>query len=110
MKKFEYIQPSFLFCEIPIKDKSQNDNRIWVYHLKSLSLIEFVCVNDVIDFQFKGIQERFDFENIDGVTEDWFGVFIYNNCELTEHNQNKVLKAAWEYLKEYFVWQDSQHI
>lgn len=108
MKKFEYVQPSFLFCEIPIKDESQNDDRIWIYHVKSLSLIEFVCANDVGDFQFTGKQDRFHFENIDGVIEDWFGVFVQNNCEQTEYNQGKVLKAAWEYLKEYFVWQDNQ--
>ena len=108
MKKFEYAQPDFLFCEIGIKQKNENDNRIWIYHRKSLSLIEFVCANGVDDFQFKGIQERFEYQNIDGIMENWFGVFVQNNCEQTEYNQQKVLKAAWLYLKNYFDWQDIQ--
>lgn len=106
MKKFEYTKPEFLFCEIAIKDKTQNDQRIWIYHVNSLSLIEFACASDLQDFQFKGIQERFEYENIDGFTEDWFGVFVQNNCEQTEYNQQKVLKASWLYLKNYFDWQD----
>ncbi len=108
MSKFNYTQPSFLFCEIAVKDGTQNDDRIWIYHLKSLSLIEFVCANDVDDFQFSGKQERFDFENIDGVIEDWFGVFVQNNCEATDFNPDKVLKVAWEYLKEYMIWEDEK--
>jgi len=65
MPKFNFTQPKFLLCEIPIKNGSQNDNRLWVYHRLSLSLIEFVNVDDYKDFQFKGTQERFEFENID---------------------------------------------
>ena len=38
MKKFDFIKPEFLMCEIPIKDGSQHDDRLWIYHLKSLSL------------------------------------------------------------------------
>lgn len=103
MKKFDLIQPDFLFCEIAIKDGTQHDNRIWIYHRLSLSLIEFVFVNDLQDFQFTGKQDRFEY-----LDENWFGVFVQNNCEATEYNADKVLKAAWKYLEEYFVWQDSQ--
>ena len=94
MKKFEFTQPDFLFCEIVIKDGSQNDDRIWIYHRPSLSLIEFINVDDFKDFEY--------------LDENWFGVFVQNNCEATEYNQDKVLKAAWKYLEEYFVWEDSQ--
>ena len=103
MGKFEFVKPEFLFCEIPIKDGSDHDDRIWIYHLESLSLIEFINVDDFKDFQFTGKQDRFEY-----LDENWFGVFVQNNCENTEYNQDKVLKAAWEYLKEYFVWEDSQ--
>lgn len=103
MKKFEFTQPDFLMCCIAIEDGSQNDDRIWIYHRKSLSLIEFINVDDFKDFQFSGTQDRFEY-----LDENWFGVFVQNNCESTEYNQDKVLKAAWEYLKEYFVWEDSQ--
>ena len=108
MEKFEFLQPDFFFCEIAIKDDSQNDNRIWIYHRKSLSLIEFVCATDWDVSNLKGTMDRFHFENIEGVTEDWFGVYVQNNCEATDYNQNKVLKAAWNYLKAYFDWDSEQ--
>ena len=103
MKNFEVTQPDFLFCEIGIKDDTQNDDRIWIYHRPSLSLIEFINVDDFKDFQFTGKQDRFEY-----LDENWFGVFVQNNCEATEYNQDKVLKAAWKYLEDYFVWEDSQ--
>ena len=103
MKKFDFIKPEFLMCEIPIKDGSQHDDRLWIYHLKSLSLIEFIYVDDLADFQFTGKQDRFEY-----LDENWFGVFVQNNCEATNHNSDKVLKAAWKYLEDYFVWEDSQ--
>jgi hypothetical protein len=103
MKKFEYVQPDFLFCEIVIKEGTQNDNRIWIYHRKSLSLIEFINVDDFKDFQFSGKQERFEY-----LDENWFGVFVQNNCETTDQDADLVLKSAWKYLEEYFIWEDSQ--
>ena len=76
---------------------SQNDNRIWIYHLDSLSLIEFINVDDLTDFQFIGKQNRFKY-----LDENWFGVFVQNNCEFKEQEAGLVLKKAWKYLEEYF--------
>ncbi|MBX9886686.1 MAG: hypothetical protein K2Y30_01975 [Flavobacteriaceae bacterium] len=103
MRKFEFTQPDFLFCEIVIKDDSPNDHRIWIFHRKSLSLIEFINVDDFKDFEFTGKQDRFEY-----LDENWFGVFVQNNCEATEHNADQVLAAAWKYLEDYFIWEDSQ--
>lgn len=102
MKKFNYEQPEFLFCEIVIKDDSQNDDRIWIYHRPSLSLMEFVNVDNFVDFQFEGKQDRFEYQN-----ENWFGVFVQNNCEVTENNADEILKNAWNYLESYFIWEDA---
>lgn len=33
MEKFKFTKPEFLMCEISIKDDSQHDDRIWIYHL-----------------------------------------------------------------------------
>jgi hypothetical protein len=68
------VTPEFFMCEIPVKDGTFNDQRLWVYHRKSLSLIEFLCVTDFQDFQFNGKMERFEHFNGE-ITEDWFGVF-----------------------------------
>lgn len=102
MEKFDFTQPDFLMCQIAIEDGTQNDDRIWIYHRPSLSLIEFVNVDEFKDFQFKGKQDRFEYND-----ENWFGVFVQNNCEATEYNEDKVLKGAWNYLKEFFKWDEN---
>ena len=103
MENFDFIKPEFLMCEIPIKDGSQHDDRLWIYHLKSLSLIEFIYVDDLADFQFTGKQDRFEY-----LDENWFGVFVQNNCEATKQDADQVLKKAWKYLEEYFDWEEEQ--
>jgi len=99
--KFEFTQPEFLMAEIPIKDGSLNDHRLWVYHRLSLSLIEFICINDYDDFEFTNKQDYFTYEE-----ETWFGVYVQNNCEATGNIENEVLKKAWEFLKSYLNWED----
>jgi hypothetical protein len=99
MGKLEFVEPEFLFCEIPIKDGSDEDDRLWIYHLESLSLIEFINVDDFTDFQFTGKQDRFEY-----LDENWFGVYVQNNCESTNQNADQVLKKAWKFLEEYFDW------
>ncbi len=110
MEKFEFEQPEYLFCEIPIKDGSENDHRMWVYHRLSLSLIEFINVDYYIDFQFEGIQDRFTLENRyqDGY-QNWFGVFVQNNCEITNNNPNQVLKDAWLFLEKFLKWESETY-
>jgi hypothetical protein len=103
MGKLEFVEPEFLFCEIPIKDGSDEDDRLWIYHLESLSLIEFINVDDFTDFQFTGKQDRFEY-----LDENWFGVYVQNNCESTNQNADQVLKKAWKFLEEYFDWEEEQ--
>ena len=69
----------------------------------SLSLIEFINVDDFDDFHFSGKQDRFEY-----LDENWFGVFVQNNCEDTDNNEDDILKRAWKYLEESFIWEDSQ--
>ena len=68
-----------------------------------MSLIEFIYVDDLADFQFTGKQDRFEY-----LGENWFGVFVQNNCEVTENDADQVLKKAWKYLEEYFDWEEEQ--
>jgi hypothetical protein len=103
MGKLEFEKPEFLFCEIPIKGGSDEDDRLWIYHLESLSLIEFINVDDFTDFQFTGKQDRFEY-----LDENWFGVYVQNNCESTNQNADQVLKKAWKFLEEYFDWEEEQ--
>lgn len=106
MQKNDFQQPDFLLCELPIKDNSFNDNRLWVYCRLSLSLIEFVNVDDFKDFQFEGKQQLFQYENKTGFVENWVAVYVQNNCDATDNNDNENLKNAWNFIKNYFIWED----
>lgn len=106
MKRINFSQPEFLFCEIPVKDKSYHDNRIWIYHLKSCSLIEFICLEELEDFEFNGVREMFTYEK-DGRYESWLGVYVQDQSSLLGFDTYQVLKSAWNYLSEYFRWEDS---
>lgn len=100
MNLFEYTQPEYLFCEIPIKDGGPNDHRVWVYCRMALSLIEFVDVTDVIDHNFD-MTYTFDY----GV-ERYLGVFVQNNCSITNKSPDIVMSEAWAFLKSYFEYED----
>lgn len=97
-----YDQPEYLFCEIEPKDGSFNDHRIWIYHRLSLSLIEFV---DMTAVSIDGLDEGTDFEY---GAERYRGIFVQNNCELTGNDPTSVMSGAWEYLENYFKWEDAQ--
>ena len=101
MKKQEYIQPDFLLAEIAVKDGTPNDQRLWVYHRLSLSLIKFINVNGVDDFRFEGTQEVFLYGD-----EEWIGVYVQNNAAVTNNDEMAVLRAAWDYFRTYLVWED----
>lgn len=103
MEYFEFTQPEFLFCHIPIKDDSYNDHRIWVYHRLSLSLIEFVPISRHI---ISHLNEGTDFiRSLGNFSDMWRGIYVQNNCEATDNDPVNVMQRAWEYLHEYFVWE-----
>lgn len=98
----DYTTPEFLFCELPIKNGSFHDHRIWVYHPGSLSLIEFVALDDLEIHSFKGPQKKFTF-----FEENYLGVFVENNCPATDQDENELLQKAWEFIRDYFAWEDN---
>lgn len=95
--------PKFLFCEIPIKEGVRNDNRIWIYHPKTLSLMEFICLPEGDKIKIKDDINYYSYFHGE-LIEEWFGVFIQNNCEQFNANQETVLKKAWDFLYEYITW------
>jgi len=108
--KFEELKmPDFLLAEIPVKDKSIGDNRLWINATKWLSLIELYCENDV-DFAFPMnlIQKKYKYLNSDGVTENWVLVFVQNNIGYIDSKKNPVdvLDEAWRYFEIYLTWED----
>ncbi len=101
MKKIDFFKPEFLLCEIPIKNKTFHDSRKWIYSTGSLSLIEFINVTDFKDFGFTDTRFRFEFENKNGEFKDYFGVFVQNNCEVTENNESVIMQKSWLVFENY---------
>lgn len=97
----KYQLPKFLISEIAIKDKSYNDDRIWITCPQYLSIIEFVLLGNGGVYASNQIEMNFDYEG-----EEWIGFFAQNNCEMVDIDPKIVLKEAWEYFKNYLIWED----
>ncbi|REC79462.1 hypothetical protein DRF60_06460 [Chryseobacterium elymi] len=120
MESFEIDQPEFLLCEKPLKDYDSTgsfltedersfaltvpDERTWVYHLLSESLIEFVLMNNREPYNFINKHKDFMYNEF-----RYTGVFVKNNCERLEFDENSVLDKAWEYLKSILKWEDEYY-
>ncbi|WP_323028000.1 hypothetical protein [Gelidibacter japonicus] len=65
--------------------------------------MEFICLPEGDEIKIKddiGHYSYFCGELI----EEWFGVFVQNNCEKFNANPEKVLSKAWDFLYEYISW------
>ncbi len=105
---YNFEQPDFLLAEIPVKDGSQHDDRIWVYCNKTFSLIEFILEDDFPDAEFVGTHAVFTYTDLDEYEEKWTGVYIQNNCALVGVDQKDNLQAAWNFLENYFNWEEQE--
>ncbi|ADQ83064.1 hypothetical protein [Riemerella anatipestifer] len=92
--------PEFLLAELPIKDGSPNDDRLWVYCVKALSLIEFINLNQIKAHGLRLADEK-TYKN-----ERWGIAFVQNNCEYLGLDESEVIKNAWKFLTDYFDWED----
>lgn len=109
MKITEIKNPEFIFGEIPIKDDSWNDNRIFITSVKYLSIIECFRLDEIdVSFPPNQIQKTFVHKNSDGINEDWLLVFTQNNISIVDEfiTHEDVLQSAWEYLELYLIWED----
>ncbi|MCP9763911.1 hypothetical protein [Lacihabitans soyangensis] len=109
MSAEELFVPEFLLAEIPIKDKSVQDDRLWIYSSKYVSLIEAYCEGFVVFvFPLNMIQKKFEYVNSDGVTETWNLVFVQNNVGFVDSEKNpvEVLDDAFHFLETYLTWED----
>ena len=109
MNDFKFEQPEFLYCEIAKKDSTLlgdyivNDERLWVHHLPSSSLIEFVFMNELGSYNFAEKHREFTY-----LKYRYIGVYVKNNCSLFDQNADTVLDRAWKYLEDFFIWEDEQ--
>jgi hypothetical protein len=108
METNELMIPEFILADIPVKDGSSQDGRIFVYCTKAMSLVEAIAEFDSdVRFSPDIVQNRYLFANIDGV-EVWFSVgIVQNNCDLAKMDPYQVLDASWDYFCNYLKWQDS---
>lgn len=111
--------PEYLFCELPIKDRSFNAQRQFIYCTKYLSLIEIFAENDMtVAFDRSQVQKQFLYGD-----EGFLLVFTQNNVEMVNAHTNEIemlygnillkseldiLNEAWEFYRSYLLWEDSQ--
>ncbi|MCP1996244.1 hypothetical protein [Flavobacterium sp. HSC-61S13] len=103
-----FEQPDFLLAEIPVKNGSLQDDRIWVYCNKTFSLIEFILHDDFPELKLVGTQAVFTYIDFDEYREQWIGVYIQNNCALVGVDQKVNLQEAWDFLENYFRWEEQE--
>lgn len=100
----ELTLPEFLLAEFPIKNESFNDQCIFIVH-KGLSLIEvivhdetpaFVTFHSKISRQYSYFGEEF--------------TLVYHTCNVQFHHlePKELLDKAWEWFREYLIWEDTQ--
>lgn len=117
--------PDFIHCENePKTGEFLHDQRQFIYCPRYLSLIELIPIDEIqIHYpeklpyrNFSYYSERYEDE------EDWLLVMVQDNIEVVnsiteiERMQSgtepmtteRLIELAWEYYKNYLVWEDSQ--
>ena len=109
MKVAEFQQPRFIVIETGLVDyhyeneyhysKSNSfsfdagEERIWVYHLESESLIEFVYMNERSPLYFATRNKTFSSEE-----DIYTGYFVKNSARRLGFDEDLILESAWAFL------------
>ena len=111
--------PPFLFCELPVKDGSIQDERAFIYCTNYISLIE-VWPLELGPAAWPKEQFQKNYKYFD---EDFILVFTQNNVDLVNEQisdiavlqgkasrktQEQLMDEAWQFYREYLEWVDSQ--
>lgn len=100
----EFDLPEFLLAEFPIKKDDFNKNRLFIIH-KGISLIEVIShelyeahitFDDKVSKQFIYFDEEFTL------------VYHTNNVDYFGENPLELLTKAFEWYREYLIWEDTQ--
>ena len=101
----ELILPEFLLAEYPIKDGSVNDLRSFIVH-KGISLIEIIPNDEIITIVFDSkTSKQYSFFD-----EDFTLVYHTNNVEYYNIPPLDLLDKAWQWYREYLIWEDTQDL
>lgn len=96
----EFTKPNFLLCELPIKHGTAEDDRVWIYAVNHLTLIECILMND------KDLYLNTKYKVFEYGEERWALAFVQNNIEATDGEEDKVLNEAWQFFSDYLKWED----
>lgn len=105
MKIIDFDKPNYLLCELPIKNGSGDDQRLWVYAVNHLSLIECISVDFFGEpMMSEGvIYRRYNYQG-----EEWILGYVQNNVEMTDGDEKEVMDKAWAFLTDYLKWEDDR--
>ncbi|WP_169630373.1 hypothetical protein [Flavobacterium sp. ASW18X] len=98
----EFDLPEFIFGEFPIKDGGFNDERQFIFH-KGVSLIEIIAFDEFIHvIDSSKISKQYSYFG-----EDFSLTYHTNNTEHLGLNPMEVLDKAWEFYRDYLIWEDT---
>lgn len=127
MSKFTQITlPDFIHCENEPKNGDfLHDQRQFIYCPKYISLVELIPYDDIqIAYPIELPQKQYFYiSDRYKVEEEWLLVLVQNNIEAAntileienlssgaaKMTPEKLLDLAWNYYKNYLIWEDSQN-
>ncbi|SHJ00076.1 hypothetical protein SAMN04487911_10952 [Arenibacter nanhaiticus] len=95
--------PEFIFGEFPIKNDSIHDQRQFILH-KGISLIEVIPQDELENIAFDDKTSK----HFSYFGEDFTLFYQTNNTAASSQSEIEVLDRAWEWYREYLIWEDTQ--
>lgn len=103
MEMNEFNLPEFILGEFPIKTGDHfNDNRHFIVH-KGITMIEIIPNEIFIEL----LKDNAVFKRYKYGDEQFILVYHTNNGYLHNINQYELLDRAWQWYKEYLIWEDN---
>lgn len=82
--------------------------KLLIYMPRAISLIEVINMDDneyVFNEDF--VFQEYQYINSTGFSETYILGFVQNNTGMIDLDQYEVLNRAWDWLRTYFEWEDS---
>lgn len=100
MKLENLNTPEFLFCEIPLKNGSVNDNRTWVLHTSTNILFEIIALDDL---EMVNIYNHYKSFNFNYKYERFKMVVVNDHLNIITE---EIIEGAKKFYIDYLKWED----
>ena len=103
MKKEQYTLPEWVFLDGVSHQGDLLKGRTVIQHIRTYSIIECVCLDDMADYHFTGKTQEFSFVNQFGVKERHLLALHFT---LDEYHIDEIFEAAESWYCSYMKWED----